>query len=159
MKTKLAFTLLLLALLAPIAALADDDHEGHEGQSARTLVLIAQINNGTDARTVLLVYSDGEAVLARKDADEPDGEICTTSVPADRLAALSSALWDAGAFHLRDADVVPNVTRKTISFFIADDHGGRSVGNTFRYSTAVGPYLAVAQAVGTLLSQNFGDCI
>jgi hypothetical protein len=156
MKIKLAFLLSLLALLAPAALRADDPPEP---RNSRSPILIAEINNIGDVRLLLTVYNDGEAILARKDGDEPDGEICSTIVPAAGLETLKSKLSEAGALHLVDAAPDSSTSRKTISFFIGPDHGGRTVGNTFGYSRAEGPYLAVAQALGTLIVENFGGCV
>ncbi|MEA2602186.1 MAG: hypothetical protein QOF89_3178 [Acidobacteriota bacterium] len=151
MKFRFAF-LPLFAFLLPAALLADGPHTG------RAPVLVAQINNGSDVRLVLNVYTDGEAVLARKDADAPEGEICSATLSAAGLEALENALHEAGALHLGDAVPVPNVTRKTITFFIGADQVGRTRGNTFSYFRTEGPYLPVARALSALLA-NFEDCI
>jgi hypothetical protein len=156
MKIKLAFLLSLLTLLAPATLRADDPPQQ---RNSRSPILVAEINNNGDVRVVLTVYNDGEAILARKDTDEPDGEICSAIVPAAGLETLKSKLSEAGALHLEDAASDPSTSRKTISFFIGPAHGGRTVGNTFGYSRAEGPYLVVAQALGALIAENFGGCI
>ena len=150
---RLSAFLLLLAFLAPAALLAD------KSETSRAPVLIAEISRPGDVRLLLMVYNDGEAILARKDADEPDGEICETVLPADFLAALEDTLRDAGALRLRDAEVIPELTRKTISFFSGPDQQGRTHGNTFGYSRAEGQYLTVARAVSTVIDDHFGFCI
>jgi hypothetical protein len=150
---RLSVFLLFLAFLAPAALLADNS------ETSRAPVLIAEVSRPGDVRLLLMVYNDGEAILTRKDADEPDGELCSTFLPADFLAALEDTLRDAGALRLRDAEVIPDLTRKTISFFAGPDQQGRTHGNTFSYSRAEGPYLIVARAVSTVIDSHFGFCI
>jgi hypothetical protein len=145
----------VVALLVAAAAPAQEP----PNDRVRAPILLAQINNLDDVRLVLIVYNDGEAILARKDADEPDGEICSAVVPPAGLEALRASLHEAGAHHLKDAAPVPNVTRKTISVFIGPEAGGPSRGNTFGYSAAVEEYLIVARALGVVIGENFGDCI
>jgi hypothetical protein len=156
MRLKLRFLPLFLALLAPAALLAADPHSQ---QAARAPVLLAEINNNGDVRLTLTVYNDGEAILARKDPDEPDGEICSALMPADDVEALANTLHEAGALHLPNADPVSNTSRKTISFFIGPDQPARTRGNTFSYYRAEGPYLDVALAINEVIIHHFGGCI
>jgi hypothetical protein len=156
MRSKLPFLFLALSLVTPGILLADDHHGG---RTSRSPLMVAEVNNNGDVRVLLTVYDDGEAILARKDTDEPDGEICTANVPAAYLEALEDTLRSAGALHLDDAEAVPNLTRKTISFFVGPDHSARTRGNTFSYSRAEGPYLIVAQAVSAVITDHFGGCI
>lgn len=163
MRFKLAFLLSLFTLVTPFTLLADgsNGHGGHNSQQAagRAPVLLVEVNNSGDVRLTLAVYDDGEAILARKDPDEPDGEICSAIVPAAGLKTLSRALLQAGALRLRDGNPAPNLTRKTVSFFIGSDRRTWTFGNTFNYYSAEGPYLPIAQAIGELINNNFGGCI
>lgn len=156
MKLKLALFLSLFALLTSAALRADDQHNG---KTSRSPVLLVEVNNSGDVRLLLTVYDDGEAILARKDGDEPDGEICSATMSPADLEAFESTLQEAGALHLTDASPVPNVTRKTVSFFAGPDYPGRTHGNTFSYSRAEGPYLVIARAISELIGKNFGGCI
>lgn len=155
MKSKLALFLTILALLAPASLRADEQNQ----PKSRSPFLLVEVNNNGDVRLLLTVYDDGEAILARKDGDEPDGEICAANVPADYLKAVETTLRDAGGLSLKDAVQVPNTSRKTISIFIGPDYPGRTRGNTFTYFTPEGPYLLVAQAISALIRDQFGTCI
>lgn len=157
MRVKLALLLSLVSLLSPATLLAHDDDDGGQ-RNSRAPVLLVEINSSGSVLLMLTVYDDGEAILARKDADAPDGEICSSIVPADGLDVLGSTLRAAGALRLPDAPTVPNSTRKTISFFIGADEHSRTHGNTFSYSKAEGPYLTVAQAISKLIADNFQNC-
>jgi hypothetical protein len=155
MRVKLAFLLSLFSLLSPATLLA---HDEDEQRNSRAPVLLVEINNRGNVLLMLTVYDDGEAILARKDEDAPNGEICSSIVPAADLEVLGSTLRAAGALRLPDVDPVPNSTRKTVSFFIGADEHSRTHGNTFSYSKAEGPYLTVAQAISKLISNNFQNC-
>jgi hypothetical protein len=156
MKLKLALLLPFLALLTSATLRADDQHNG---KTSRSPVLLLEVNNSGDVRLLLTVYDDGEAILARKDGDEPDGEICSTTISAADLEVFENTLRDAGALHLPDTSPVPDVTRKTVSFFAGPDYPARTHGNTFSYYRAEGPYLVIARAMSELIGENFGDCI
>lgn len=152
MRSKLVFLFPLLALLVSASLQA-------QAPPSRSPVLLAEINLNGDVRLLLTLYNDGEAILARKDADEPDGEICSAIVPADYLEAFESTFREAGALHLQDAEPIPNVSRKTISFFIGPDKPGRTHGNTFSYYRAEGPYLPIARALSAVIDDHFRGCI
>jgi hypothetical protein len=156
MRSKLAFLFLALALTAPAVLLADSQEDR---QTSRAPVMVAEIGTSSDVLVLLTIYNDGQAVLARRDSDQPDGEICVANVPAAGLEALQASLQEAGALHLADAPQVPGITRKTISVFIGPDYPARTLGNTFNYYRAEGPYLIVGRAISTILANNFGGCI
>jgi hypothetical protein len=155
MRSKLAFLFLALALTAPV--LRADSQE--DRQTSRAPVMVAEIGTNGDVSVLLTIYNDGEAVLARRDSDEPDGEICVANVPAADLEVLAATLHEAGALHLADAPAVPGVSRKTISVFIGPDYPARTHGNTFNYYRAEGPYLVVGRAISSVLAKYFGGCI
>ena len=152
MKIKLAFLLSLLALLAPLALRAD------QGEKAgRSPVILAEVNNQGDVR--LLAASPRRRRRGHpheKDNDEPDGEMCSSIVPAAYLEALAATLSEEGAMHLRDVEPVPGFTRKTVSFFVSPGSSGLTLGNTFSYSRAEGSYLNIARAINALIADQFG---
>jgi len=156
MKIKFAFMLSLFSLLSPLALRADDQHGEKAGRSP---MVLAEVTNNGDVRLLLAVYDDGEAILTRKDNDEPDGEICSSIVPAAYLETLAATFREAGAMDLRDVEPVPGFTRKTVSFFVNPGRSGLTHGNTFSYSRAEGPYLNIALAINALIADHFEDCI
>jgi len=159
MKIKLASILPALMFLISTALLADDHHNHHGRPAGRAPVLIVEINSAGDVRFQLTVYNDGGAVLARKDGDAPDGEICTATIPDAALAVFEDKMDEVDALQLPDQSPVPNTTRKTVSFFAEPGQSGRIHGNTFIYFRAEGPYLTVAQAISELYADPFQDCI
>jgi len=161
MRARLAFAVILFTLLAPAALLADNDHEHGDGQAGRAPVLLLEVTVGGSPIVSLAVYSDGDATLARKDADNPEGELCTAVVPAASINELEASMKNAGALRLSDSGPVL-AFRNTVSFFVRDDDdnkGARTHGNTFSFSNTTGSYLAVAQAINTLVMNNFQNCI
>jgi hypothetical protein len=140
--------LLAFVLLAPTVLSADQ-------QTSRAPVLLLEVNNSGEVRTTLTVYSDGELILAKRDIEHPGGEICSKTVPVEDVEAIASGLRDAGAMRLSDLDVVPGFTRKTISVFSGPDQHGLVHGNTYSYSRAEGPHVAVAQVVNFVILTYF----
>lgn len=152
MRLKLVFPL-LVALLIPAALLAENP------QTSRAPVLFAEVNNSGDVTLFLAVYNDGEAILARKDADEPDGELCTSFIPAGDLANYETTLREVGALRLRDAASEPDFLRKTVTFFAGPDQQGRAHSNSFTYYRIEGPYLTVQQTLARIISNHFRSCL
>jgi len=149
---------LLLMLTLPSVSYAERKPEQQVG---RRLILVLESRKTEGVSLVLTVYSDGGTALARKDQDNPEGELCTATVSAASLQTLQESLRKAGALHLQSQTPVPNASQKTVSFFAGDDEaeGAQPHGHTFVYFLRQEPYLTVETAILQFIAENFADCI
>jgi hypothetical protein len=150
-------TLMLPALVLPSLAAA-------EASPHVNMVLIYNRLGGFIAPLPvheLTVYDSGEAVLARRDGQNPTGKVCFASATAARVAELQGQLAAAGAFFLADdpLSAPPDTSTATLTFFVPRPNSDRARTNTFSYGGAASAlYQQCEQAVQSFISDVFPDC-
>jgi len=149
----LLFSTLVVTLLGSSVLFASPHQPG------RAPILLLESQNSEGVSLLLTVYNDGGSALARKDEDNPEGELCTAQASAASLQTLQSSLRSAGALHLKSQEPNPDFSRKTVSFFIGNGEANRTHGNSFVYFVRQGPYLTIESAILNFIAENFGNCI
>lgn len=153
---RLIAVLFALSMIA-VPSFAQDQKE------PSSLVLVVQVAGPTFAGPTnvhLMVWADGAAELAGRDAFHDVGLSCQAQVPRGAVQSLRQRLVNNGAERLQN-HVIPgtaDLPSTTVTFFLPVEESSQSLANTFTFNEALGAHSRVQRWIRTFVEDTFADC-